>query len=1119
MTSQSALRHVFLDGRESPTLKENLLELVKKTMTEPQNELEAIIHGDSGENNQRIGLEQFQRIVAFLRENGTPFDKLGEQVYLNMFDEKNSNIRTTITGDSAVSEYCITDTIPDSATYLMKQRIKQPQTRLNKEAATNDDNEDRTTFETENGTEVQEQTGTARNKKQNKAVQRPNTTKTSEPKYYGIQDLNVGYRINLKTESPIDSRDPIVRDIRAKWKTLRKYYRILQRESFQMGDFFRVDCSRVRTGKGKTLEESGVLDSLAEYELEIELITSQIPVGMSAETVLRKMMNLVLHLIRVLRGQWFIMREDEKNNILRDYATITSQEPDIITNYGARRLRFIGPMPVTINRASVRDIRSGSYTATLKADGERALLMIGTNGETHLIYRTMRIENTGMIVVDKSIYKTILDGEVINKLEIDGVKTEIHPPMFLVFDAYMIGGEAIHVLPLLKPDVLTDAEASAVSSEPVSEGAAATRKLDGRTRLGLASMIIDKLGGMGAYESVWGDSKHVLNRIMLKKFIMIPSADDSIVEKEIKELYEPSTLYKTDGIIFTPNRNAVNNYTGTELVNIKGTWNDVLKWKPPEDNTIDFLLKLLPEIKETIGGGKYREGVLYVVGNDITDADLYYLQTLPPNKISRELTNRENKIIPFRSGVSKIQLEIGEGGAILSKSDELIQDNMIVECAWDPKLKSFMDDTTGGWIVRNIRWDKTSVYRNGIVEGTMNAERTAKSVWDTVVTDPVMTEDLWTTSAIFIDEPDGGDEEVGEGYFNRKGLREASALSHMRDFHNLVVKNFLIRSAAKGNLRGAKIVDIACGKGGDIPRFQQTGASFVLGLDVVPDNILNLDDGAIRRYINIPMRNRKVDMMFALVDCGKDIFAEKSAIDDESRKIIADIFADGTKLGTRADKVTCMFAMHYFFKNLSTVDTFFHNIARILRSPTKGEIIPPCFVACYFDAGKVHRLIMDKTTPENRTYRAMIGTDVAWSIQALYDVDAVEDAITSGSIDGPEGLGLEIKVYIRSINKSHNEYLVGKKTLQEVAMRHGMVVFEKAPKESPTELQTAIELAGKRAGYIAGTTFDALFKLIKSTDIVGKARDMTDYEKELSFLYRWDVLLKIDKTYMPSRST
>lgn len=1099
MTSQSALRHIFLEGRETPSLKDTLLELVKKSMTEPENELEAILHGDSGENNQRIGLEQFQRIVGFLRANGKPFDKLGEQVYLNIFDERNSNIRTTVGGDDSVSRYCMDDTIPDTATYLMKYRIKQPPPKK-REIAKNEDK-----MEIENNVD---QTGTGR--------PRPKRG-SEEPKYYGVQDLNVGYKMNLKTESPIDARDPIVRDMRSKWKTVRKYYRMIQRESFQMGEFFRVDCSRVRGGKGKTLEESGVLDSFTEYEVEIELISSMIPPGISAETVLRKMMNLLLHLIRVLRGQWFIMREDEKTEILKDYATITSQDPEVITTFGPRKLRFIGPMPITLNRSSVRDIRSGGYTATLKADGERALMMIGSTGETHLIYRTMRIESTGMIVKDKSIHRTILDGEVITKLNIGGVLTEVHPPMFLVFDAYMIGGEAVHTLPLLKTEAVAEGEAAAASSESVSEGAAATaptaaRKSDGRTRLGLASEVIDKLGGMGAYDSIWGDVKYVLNRIMLKKFIFVPITDEE-AKKELVSLMETKIPYTTDGIIFTPNRNAVNNYSGTELVNIKGTWNDVMKWKPPEDNTIDFLLKLLPETKETIGGGKFREGILYVVGNDITSADLYYLQTLPANKISRELTSRENKVIPFRGGVSRIQLEVSEGGIIRSKSDEAVQDNMIVECAWDPTLRSFMDDGTGGWIIRNIRWDKTSVYRNGVVEGTMNAERTAKSVWDTVVTDPVKLEDLWTSSAIFIDEPDGGDEETGEGYFNRKGLREASALGHMRDFHNLVVKNFLIRSGARGNLRGAKMVDIACGKGGDIPRFQQSGASFVLGLDVVPDNILNLDDGAIRRYINIPLRNRKVDMLFALVDCGKDIFAEKSAIDDESRKIITDVFADGTKLGTRADKVTCMFAMHYFFKDLTTVDTFFHNIARILRSPAKGETIPPCFVASYFDAGKVHRLLKDNTTSENRTYRSMVGTDVAWSIQALYDVDAVEDAITSGEVEGPEGLGLEIKVYIRSINKSHNEYLVGRKTLKEVGLRHGLHVFEKAPKESPTDLQVAIETAGKKAGYIPGATFDTLFKIIKASDSVGKARDMTDYEKDLSFLYRWDVMLKIDKSF------
>jgi SAM-dependent methyltransferase len=1114
MATQNALKHIFLGGRGGgENIRTSLYDMIDKSMKDSTYETECILHGESGTNGQPIGLEQYQRVVGFLRENGEPFDKKGEEIYINIVDEKNSSIRVTITGEENVRSYCESDKVGKDATYMMKQRIPLPK---KKEEQSSTENGESKPDETADQSE-KEQIGMGRPASSSRQNQQRISNKM-EPRYYGIVDENVGYRFNIKTETPLDSRDVMVRDLLSKWGKIRKYYRIIQRESFIISKYFRVDCSRVRSGRGNSLEDSGVLDIIPEYEVEIEFIAANVLPGISTDTILKKFMNLILHLLRVLRGTWFIIREDEQIDILRDYATLTGQDPTSATAIGSRGVKFIGPMPITLNRIALRDIRSGNYTATKKADGERALFMIGSTGMCYFIYRTLRIEGTGMIVKDKSLFKTILDGEVITKIKVGDIIQEI-PPMYFVFDAYLIGGEHIQALPLYKPDEIVE-DIKSSSSEGVATGATASvPKSTGRTRWGLSSVLVDKLAGFGEYDSLWGDESHVV-RLAMKPFVMVPTQDDEI-QKVILELTDTKVPYISDGIIFTPNKNAVNNYSGLELVNIRGTWSDVMKWKPPEDNTIDFLLRISPELKDTLGGGKFREGTLYVLGDDITDTDLYRLQEMSPTEVGRELASRENKIIPFRSGVSKIQLELDDKGIIRSRSNEIIQDNIIVECAWEHTLKSYMDDETGGWIIRNIRWDKTSVLRGGRLEGTMNRDTTAKSVWDTAVSDPIKFEDLWSSSALFVDEPDGGDEEVGEAYFNKKGLRDTSLLTRMRDFHNLVVKNYLIRSIGAG-YKGARIVDIACGKGNDLSRFQKSNASFVLGLDVNTDNILNIDDGAIRRYIGF--RNRRTKMTYALVDCGKDIFAEKSALDEESKRIMASIATDGV----RFDRGTCMFAIHYFFKDLVTVDTIFSNISRLLRGPTRGDILPPAFVFCYYDANKVHRLLMDETSPDDRTYRSIVGTDVAWSIKALYNVEKMEEDIqrrngerlekikkgerTEEFEEGPEGLGVKISVYIRSIDKAHDEYLVGRRTLKEAIMRNGMYLYEKAPRESPTTLQTAIEETGKKTGFkIPGTGFETLFKSIKPTDLSGKAREMTDYEKKLSFLYRWDVALKLDK--------
>ena len=72
-----------------------------------------------------------------------------------------------------------------------------------------------------------------------------------------------------------------------------------------------------------------------------------------------------------------------------------------------------------------------------------------------------------------------------------------------------------------------------------------------------------------------------------------------------------------------------------------------------------------------------------------------------------------------------------------------------------------------------------------------------------------------------------GEEENGEAnegvYYNRRDVNDKRTKS-MRDFHNLYVKNKLIRAVSN---RNDTLIDYAVGKGGDLPKWIYAKLGFV----------------------------------------------------------------------------------------------------------------------------------------------------------------------------------------------------------------------------------------------------------------------------------------------------
>jgi hypothetical protein len=95
-------------------------------------------------------------------------------------------------------------------------------------------------------------------------------------------------------------------------------------------------------------------------------------------------------------------------------------------------------------------------------------------------------------------------------------------------------------------------------------------------------------------------------RIETKLFL---AGDGPVMEEAIQTMLNTQFEYKTDGIIFTPRNTGV----APPDARVKNTWVRVYKWKPANQNSIDFLLQLKPEETfDPILKTKARKGELYV---------------------------------------------------------------------------------------------------------------------------------------------------------------------------------------------------------------------------------------------------------------------------------------------------------------------------------------------------------------------------------------------------------------------------------------------------------------------------------------------------------------------------
>jgi hypothetical protein len=443
----------------------------------------------------------------------------------------------------------------------------------------------------------------------------------------------------------------------------------------------------------------------------------------------------------------------------------------------------------------------------------------------------------------------------------------------------------------------------------------------------------------------------------------------------------------------------------------------------------------------------------------------------------------------INAGLCKIMLKPDETGGkqMYSEENEVFGDNTIVEFRYD-----FEREEGWRWVPLRVRYDKTSKLLRGETEYG-NSYKTCNENWKSIHPTGRIEEDMLRTGMnipdLYVCE---------DKYYNTPtGKFKTQA---MKNFHNLYVKKQLIKGVSKP---GDTLIDLACGKAGDLPKWIASKLSFVFGIDLSEDNLENRLDGACARYLSAKKINKTMPYaLFVNGNSGFNIRNGEAMRNDKAKQITAAVFGmgpnDPSKIGKGVARqygkhengfniTSCQFAMHYFFESPDILQGFLKNLAECTK-------LNGYFIGTAYDGKIIFDLL--KKTKKGESIKIFEDGKKIWEIEKGYSANTFDDDSSS--------INYRIDVYQESINQMIPEYLVNFDYFDRVMSSYGFKVISNEE--------------AKQFGFPEGSgLFSELFtnmleevskNKFKAKDY-GKAPEMTSYEKKISFLNRYFIYKKI----------
>jgi len=929
-----------------------------------------------------------------------------------------------------------------------------------------------------------------------------------------FNDFN--YSISYKREQDFSINSQIGASIVADWSKFKKTFRYINRVRFSHENYpIFVDLSIVKHSKNMTpqmtIEEAELFQMPEKYEVELE-INNDAMQGINSKDLLdylRKCIRIILSALQSTNSPISYKKQDD---VLNDYMKLIhgdqyQERKNITPNY------FLGPSTVTLQLNNIieptaNDISPNirnNYTVTDKADGLRKLLYVDHLGAIYFIDMNMNVIFTGAYAKKTETFQTIIDGE-----HILHDKNGKFINRFAAFDIYYDHGENVREQPFYisggggdvpaaeEGEVIEEGEVKSSKKSNTKEHKVIPRLTRLQQKIKMLQSITSAVGAVGAAGAEDTTQKCDVE-LTVKDFYYgganIFAKCKIILDKEKNDLFQ----YNIDGLIFTPANLAVGGTPeNNKSPNMKKAWAYSLKWKPPQYNTIDFMVSF----KKDKSTNQDEIGYIFQDGQNMISSELPQYKTLilhcgydkktngyinpwhmviegehPKRDEDSDDNDRKYKPVvfqptdPYDKNACFCNVELtGKDKVMLTEENEVIEEEMIVEFRYNTSAKEGWN-----WVPLRVRYDKTSELRS-TGNNFGNVYNAANSNWYSIH-HPITDEMICTGNDI----PVSTDDYIYYAAAADK-KREDTQTFGLRNFHNQCKKK-LFESIAQ---QGDTLIDYAVGKGGDMQKWYDSKLSFVFGIDVHKDNIENAINGVCARYLDMWKTKRRVfNGMFVNGNSTLNIRSGEGMSTEKDKQITRAIFGmgekDRDKLGKGVYDVygagsdgfqigSCQFALHYFFENKNTLHNFMVNLSETIK--VGGYFIGTCF-----DGDEVFRALRNHFSEEGISIFSNQGIKICEIIK-MYDYSSFPDDEMS--------VGYGINVYQESINKVLREYLVKFAYFVQLMETYGFALH-------------------KENKIIRGGTemFSSLYTRMKTERLF-----MTEPEKRISFFNRAFVFRK-----------